>query len=129
MRSTQGKTRNSHLQSQLVILLPPGVDEEEDPGEAKDKVSNKLARPVARKVLEPALEVDAPERHGEVEEDAALGEEDLEVTVPDEGDHEQEEADRKEQQAGEGVRRLDQELVVGRRAEELACRFAAVPDS
>ncbi|CAL9056415.1 unnamed protein product [Musa banksii] len=111
----------------LVVLLPPRVDEEKDPGEAEDEVADELARPVAGEVLEAALEEDAPQGHGGMEEDAALGEEGLEVAVLDEGHHEEEEADGEEQQAGEGVRGLDQQLVVGRRPLQPPRRLPPVP--
>jgi hypothetical protein len=41
-------------------------------------------------ILNPALEVDAPHGHGNMEERAPLGEEGLEVSVPHEGHHEEE---------------------------------------
>lgn len=79
-------------------------------------------------VLEPALEEDPPQPHGGVEEHAALGEEGLEVPVPHEGDHEEEEPDREEEQPREGIGGLDQELVVRRRPPQLPRRLAAVPE-
>lgn len=112
----------------LVVFLPPGVDEEEDPGEAEDEVADGLAGPVASEIFEAALEVEAPEGRSGVEEDASLGEEGLEGAVLDKGDHEEEEADGEEEEASEGVRGLDQQLVVRRGAlKPLRC-FPAVAD-
>lgn len=54
-----------------------------------------------------------------MEGNAPLGEEHVEVSVPDECDHEQEEADREEEQPGEGIGGPDEELVVRGGSEEL----------
>lgn len=85
-----------------------------------------MARPVAGEILELALEADAPEGHGDVEEDAALGKKSLEVAILDEGYHEEEKADGEEEEAGEGIGDLDEQLVVRGRALQLAGGFRAV---
>jgi len=54
-----------------------------------------------------------------VEKRAALGEEDLKIAIPDEGDHEEEEANGDEEKAGEGIGGFDEELVVRRGSQEL----------
>jgi len=54
-----------------------------------------------------------------VEKGAALGEEDLKIAIPDEGDHEEEEANGDEEKAGEGIGGLNEELVVWRGSQEL----------
>lgn len=72
----------------LVVLLAPAVNEEEDPREAQDEIANELAGPVPCKIFETTLKIDAPESHGEVEEDAALGEKVLKVFILDKGNHE-----------------------------------------
>jgi len=63
-----------------------------------------------------------------VEEDASFGEEGLKVAVTDEGDHEEEEPDGEEEEAGEGVGDLDQELVVRGGAQKLAGGLGAVAE-
>ena len=54
-----------------------------------------------------------------MEKRAALGEEELKIVIPDEADHEEEEANGDEEKAGEGIGGLDEELVVRRGSQEL----------
>ncbi|KAG0456107.1 hypothetical protein HPP92_023895 [Vanilla planifolia] len=63
-----------------------------------------------------------------MEQDATLGEEGLEIAVLDERDHEEEETNGEEKQAGEGIGGLDQKLVVRGRALELRRRFSTVAE-
>lgn len=62
-----------------------------------------------------------------MEKRAPLGEEGLEVSVPDEGHHEEEEPDREHEQAREGVGGPDQKLVVWRGPQQLRRRLDPVP--
>lgn len=63
-----------------------------------------------------------------MEKHAALGEEGLEVTVLDEGDHEEKESNNEEQQPRKRIRGLDQKLIMRRRSLELRRRLTAMPE-
>lgn len=112
----------------LIVLFSPRVHEEENPREGQNDVADCLAEPIPGEILDSPLEVAPPESHEDMEDRAALGEEALELAISDEGDHEEQEADREEEQAGERVGGPDQELVVRRRAEELLRRLDAVAE-
>lgn len=64
-----------------------------------------------------------------MEQRAAFREEVLEITIPNEGNHEEEESDGDEEQAGEGIGGLDEKLVVRSGAEKLGRRLNAVAES
>lgn len=63
-----------------------------------------------------------------MEEGTALGEEGLELLVPHERHHHQQEPDRDQQQPRERVRGPDQQLVVRRRPQQPHRRLAPVPE-
>ena len=63
-----------------------------------------------------------------MEHRAPLGEEALELAIFHEGDHEQQEADREEEEAGEGVAGPNQELVVGGGPHQLPGGLGPVPE-
>lgn len=111
----------------LIVLFSPRVHKEEDPREGQNDVADGLPEPIPGEILDPALEVAAPEAHEDMEERAALGEEALELAISDEGDHEEQEPDREEEQPGERVGGPDQELVVRRRPQKLLRRLDSVP--
>ena len=54
-----------------------------------------------------------------MEQRAPLGEKALELAIFHEGDHEQQEADREEEEVGEGVAGPNQELVMGGGTQQL----------
>ncbi|KAM3012774.1 hypothetical protein FF2_025722 [Malus domestica] len=91
-------------------------------------VTDRLPQPVPGEVLHPLLEVAPPHRHENVEQRAPLGEEALELAIFHEGDHEQQEADREEKEAGEGVADPNQEQVVWGGPQQLLGGLDPVPE-
>ena len=120
--------KRSQLFNQLnsVILFPPGISEKEEPRESQEHIPNSLPDPIGGEILDSALEVDPPEGHEDVEDRTALGEEALEVPVPHEGHHQEEQPDAHQKQPREGVGGADQQLVVRRRTHQPRRRRRAV---
>ncbi|KAJ4975166.1 hypothetical protein NE237_000272 [Protea cynaroides] len=113
----------------LIILLPPRVDKEENPRECQDDISNNLSRPIMGEILEPPLEVKPPNGDGNMDKYESLRKEALELSVLNKTHHEQDTSDRKKQQPSKGVRGLDHELVVRRRTQKLTRRLRAVAEN
>lgn len=63
-----------------------------------------------------------------MEDRAALGEEALEISVLNEGDHEKEEADRKEKHPRKRIGGPNQELVMGRGAQKFGGDLVAMAE-
>ncbi|CAN6683339.1 unnamed protein product [Malus baccata var. baccata] len=104
------------------------ADMEENPRRRQHDVADRLPQPVPGEVLHPPLEIAPPQRHENVEQRAPLGEEALELAIFHEGDHEQQEADREEEEAREGVAGPNQELVVGGGPQQLLGGLDPVPE-
>lgn len=81
---------------------------------------------IPSQILHSGLEPKPPHGHENVQEGAAGGKEGLEIGVFYEGDHEEQEPDGEQQQAGERIGCPYQELVVWGGAEELGGSFDPV---
>ncbi|EXC18108.1 hypothetical protein L484_014509 [Morus notabilis] len=113
---------------ELIVLFSPGIDNKEDPRESQKNVADALPDPIPGKVLDSALEVNPPERHENVEDRTALGEEVLEFPVPHDRHHHEEEPDRDQEQPRERIGGPNQELVVRCGPQQPDRRLAAVPE-
>lgn len=111
----------------LIILLPPRVDQKENPRQSQQRVTHRLPEPIPSKVLDLPLEVNPPQSHEKVENRASLGEKHLKIPVLNERNHEQKKPNGDEQQSGKRIGGFDQELIVRCGSQELRRCLNAVP--
>ena len=112
----------------LIVLLTPRVNEKKDPRSSQYDIANCLPEPIPGEILDPSLEVNPPHGRDNVQHRAPFGEERLELPVLDEGNHEEQEPDCKQQETREGVGGPNQELVVRRGAQKLRGGLDPVAD-
>lgn len=98
--------------SLLIILVPPRIHKNKNPGKRQHDVSEDLPRPISGKVFEFPLKVNSPNSHGNVQQHTPFGKEALELGVLDKSHHEQEESNGKQKPTREGIRGLNQELIM-----------------
>lgn len=87
-----------------------------------------MPQPIQSEILNPSLEIKPPESHGNMENDATLGEKRLKLPVPDESDHEEKEPNREQKQTRKRIGGPDQELIMGCRSEKLGRGLGSMPD-